>query len=92
VKKKIIYLFTSSSSFSVYAGLAKSRVRRLYLPFGDGFFLTIDVPGVDGTVVVVVFNTVGGIRCVGVDDPNATTVDLACKIRLIRAELVNATI
>jgi hypothetical protein len=92
----MIDLFTSSSSLSAYVGLAKSRVRRLYLPFGDGFFLTMDVPGVDGTVgagvVIVVFSTVGGIRCVGVDDPNATTVDLACKTRLIRAELVNATI
>jgi len=86
-----IYLITSSSSFSVYAGLAKRRVRRLYFPFGDGIFLTMDVPGVDGAVGAV-FNIVGGIRCVGVDEPNATTVDLPCKTRLIRAELVNAII
>jgi hypothetical protein len=59
---------------------------------GDGIFLTIDVPGVDGAVGagVVVFSIVGGMRCIGVDEPNATTVDLACKIRFIRAELVNA--
>jgi hypothetical protein len=79
----------------VCVGLAKRRVRRLYFPFGDGIFLTIDVPGVDGAVgigVVIVFNIVGGIPCVGVDEPNATTVDLACKTRLIRAELVNAKI
>lgn len=80
---------------SVYAGLLKRRVRRLYFPFGDGIFLTIDVPGVDGTVggagvVAVVFNIVGGIRSVGVDEPNPITVDLPCKTRLIRAELVNA--
>lgn len=62
---------------------------------GDGFFLTIDAPGVDDAVgagvVIVVLRIVGGMRCVGVDDPNATTVDLACKTRLIRAELVKAT-
>ncbi len=79
---------------SVYVGLAKRRVRRLYFPFGDGIFLTIDVPGVEGAVGagVIVFNIVGGIRCTGVDEPNATTVDLVCKTRLIRAELVNAKI
>ena len=63
------------------------------MPLGDGPFLIIDVAGVNGAVgpgVNVVFKTVGGIRCVGVDDPKATTVDLACKTRLIRAELVNA--
>ena len=86
--------------------MAKSRVRRLYLPFGDAFFLTTDAPGVDGyfleidttgvdgvvgTGVICFCNTVGGIRFIDVDDPNATTVDFACKIRLIRAEPVNAT-
>lgn len=62
------------------------------MPLGDGIFLTIDGAGVDGAdgAGVVVFNTVGGIRCVGVDDPKATTVDFVCKTRLIRAELVNA--
>lgn len=59
---------------------------------GDGIFLMIDGAGVDGAdgAGVVDFNTVGGIRCVGVDDPNATTVDFVCKTRLIRVELVNA--
>jgi len=37
-------------------------------------------------------SVVGARRCIGVDEPNAITVDLACKTRLIRAELVNAKI
>ncbi len=41
---------------------------------------------------VIVRSIVGGMRCVGVDEPNAITVDLVCKTRLIRAELVNAEI
>lgn len=55
----------------------------------------MDVPGVDGTVgagvVAVVFRTVGGMRCVGVDEPKATTVDFAWRTRLSRAELVSAS-
>jgi hypothetical protein len=88
-----VNLITSSSSFSVYVGLVKRRVRRLYFAFGDGIFLIIDVPGVGGAgVVAVVLSIVGGIRCEGVDEPNAITVDLVCKTRFIRAELVNAKI
>ena len=55
----------------------KRRVRRLYLDLGVGAgVLTID----------------GGKRLVGVDDPNATTVFLTCRIRLTFPELVDARI
>lgn len=71
----------------------KRRVRRLYFPLGDRVFLSFDAIGVDkimGGPGVVVLIIVGGIRCVGVDEPNAIIVDLPCKTRLIRVELVNA--
>ena len=37
----------------------------------------------------VVFNSVPGKRCVGVDEPKAMAVDFACRTRLMRDELVN---
>jgi hypothetical protein len=56
--------------------------------------LTIDAVEVAETVGagVAVLTNVRGKRCVGVDEPNAITVDLACTTRLTRTELVSASI
>ena len=51
---------------------------------------TLDTFTVDKTFGPGVLTIVGGKRFVGVDEPNATTVDLTCITRLTFVEFINA--